>query len=262
MPTHEHAARSGGLEILGVGFGRTGTDSTRAALNRLGFPCYHMFEVLENPDNADHLDFWLEVARSKPGVQHDWDRVFSRYRATVDNPGACVWRELLEANPDAKVLLTLHPKGPEAWYRSTIRTIYALHSRWQFRLLRLLIPRLGRIGEMTDRLIWSRFHRSTMDDPAAAMARYEEHRREVEQSVPADRLLVFRASDGWQPLCSFLGVPVPDEPFPRTNDSAAFQRRLRTMQAPAYVLVALAAGVVFWLLWSLVNRLGPSAFGG
>lgn len=244
---------TGDLELIGVGFGRTGTDSTRAALNQLGFPCYHMFEVLENPDNADHLDFWLEVARSEPGVQHDWSRAFARYRATVDNPGACVWRELIAANPNAKVLLTLHPKGPEAWYRSTIQTIYALHSRWQLRLLRRMIPKLAKMGEMTDRLIWSRFHRSTMDDPAAAMARYEEHQREVEDTVPPERLLVFRASDGWEPLCRFLEVPVPDGPFPRTNDSATFRKRLRLMQAPAYAILALALILLFGGGWLLVR---------
>lgn len=247
--------RFNGLEIVGVGFGRTGTDSTRTALNLLGFPCYHMFEVLENSDNPDHLDFWLEVARSEPGVQHDWQQVFSKYRATVDNPGACVWRELLEANPEAKVLLTLHPKGADAWYRSTINTIYAIRSRWQLRLLRRFIPRLRKMGEMTDRLIWERFHESTMDDPAKAKARYEAHRREVETAVPADRLLVFRASDGWEPLCEFLGVPVPDEPFPRTNDSAAFQRRLRKMQVPAYGLVVVAFALGAGLLWLLAVSL-------
>ena len=253
MVTSDTGSVNDTLEIVGVGFGRTGTDSTRTALNRLGFPCYHMFEVLENPDNPDHLDFWLEVARSEPGVQHDWQRVFANYRATVDNPGACVWRELLEANPTAKVLLTLHPKGPEAWYRSTINTIYAIRSRWQFRLLRRLVPKLGKMGEMTDRLIWTRFHRSTMDDPAAAVRRYEEHREEVLAAVAPERLLEFRASDGWEPLCAFLGVPVPDQPFPRTNDSASFQRRLRRMQSPAYVVVALGVGIIAWLLWVLLS---------
>jgi hypothetical protein len=83
------------------------------ALNRLGWPCYHMKEVLAN--GRSHMDFWEEVSRSEPGSQHDWERVYADYKATVDNPGACVWRELLAAYPEAKVILTLHPKGPEAW---------------------------------------------------------------------------------------------------------------------------------------------------
>jgi len=115
------------LKVIGAGFGRTGTLSVYTALNTLGFPCYHMFEVLKNEDNKSHLDFWRKVfwrkvANSKPGTQHDWEQVFARYTATVDNPACCVWQELLAANPDAKVVLTLHPKGAAAWYESTMET--------------------------------------------------------------------------------------------------------------------------------------------
>lgn len=102
------------LKIIGAGFGRTGTLSAYTALNQLGFPCYHMFEVLENKDNASHLDFWRGVANTEPGAQHDWEQVFANYTAAVDNPASCVWRELMQAYPQAKVLLTLHPRGAEA----------------------------------------------------------------------------------------------------------------------------------------------------
>ncbi len=124
------------LKVIGAGFGRTGTLSTYTALNKLGFPCYHMFEVIENKANKTHLDFWRGVANTPAGTKHDWDQVFAKYTAAVDNPACCVWRELLTAYPDAKVLLTLHPKGPEAWYESTIDTIYFTENRWQFKLLR------------------------------------------------------------------------------------------------------------------------------
>src|SRR3546814_20452256 len=113
------------LKVIGAGFGRTGTLSVCTALNQLGFPCYHMFEVLENKHNKSHLDFWRKVANQKPGTQFDWQQVFARYSATVDNPACCVWRELLVAYPAAKVLLTVPPRGAEAWYESTIDTIYS-----------------------------------------------------------------------------------------------------------------------------------------
>lgn len=121
------------LTLIGAGFGRTGTWSTFAALNRLGLPCYHMQEVILNKANKGHLDFWRKVANSPPGTQQDWSRVFGNYKATVDNPGCCVWRELMAAYPDAKVLLTLHPRGAEAWYESTIDTIYFTENVWQFK---------------------------------------------------------------------------------------------------------------------------------
>ncbi|MEZ5002505.1 MAG: sulfotransferase [Chitinophagales bacterium] len=128
------------LKIIGAGYGRTGTMSTYTALNQLGFPCYHMVEVIQNKANSTHLDFWNHVANAPAGQQHDWDKVFENYTATVDNPGCCVWQELWQAFPDAKIILTLHPGGPEAWYESTIDTIYFTESVWQFKFLKLFTP--------------------------------------------------------------------------------------------------------------------------
>jgi len=88
------------LKVIGTGFGRTGTMSAYTALNQLGFPCYHMFEVIENKENKTHLDFWVKVANTPAGTKHDWDAVFSKYTAAVDNPACCVWRELMQAYPD------------------------------------------------------------------------------------------------------------------------------------------------------------------
>ena len=114
------------LKVIGAGLGRTGTHSTQLALNQLGFPCYHMVEVIVDKDNKTHLDFWRKVANSPPGSEQDFDEIScSRLAlATVDFPGCSVWRELMAAYPDAKVLLTLHPKGPDAWFESVIGTIY------------------------------------------------------------------------------------------------------------------------------------------
>ena len=232
------------LELIGVGFGRTGTDSTRVALNHLGFPCYHMFEMLTNPKNRSHVGFWNAVASTPPGTQHDWGKVFARYRATVDNPAACVWRELVEAYPNAKVLLTLHPGGPSAWYDSTVATIYAPTKAWQWRLLSWTTPFGFRMNRMTRRLIWGRFLENTMDDRGAAIARYERHIEEVKASVPEERLLVFRVDEGWEPLARFLGVPVPESPFPHTNDRETLKRRLARAGRLAYVVLAVLASAV------------------
>jgi hypothetical protein len=128
------------LKIIGAGFGRTGTLSLCTALNELGIICYHMLEVLKNDENKSYLDFWCKVANSEPGMQHDWELVFSKYTAAVDNPACCVLRELFSAYPDAKVLLTLHPKGTEAWYDSTMDTIYFTEKMWQVKVLEFTTP--------------------------------------------------------------------------------------------------------------------------
>ena len=245
------------LKIIGAGFGRTGTLSVYTALRQLGFPCYHMFEVLENKDNESHLDFWRKVANSEPGAQHDWEQVFARYTATVDNPACCVWRELMEAYPDAKVLLTVHPRGADAWYESTMDTIYFTETMWQFKVLELATPFGRKFGDMSRKLIWRRSHENTMGDRNRAIAHYHRHIEDVKAAVPADRLLVFSVGEGWEPLCRFLDMPVPEEPFPNVNDRAAIKKTLNAMTRGAYVILGLGAAALAAVAWGAVALLHP-----
>jgi Sulfotransferase domain len=242
------------LKIIGAGFGRTGTWSTYTALNQLGFRCYHMAEVLMNPENKAHLDFWRKVANSPPGSPHDWSVVFSKYTATVDNPGCCVWRELMAAYPEAKVVLTLHPRGPEAWYDSTVDTIYFTETMWQFKVLEFFTPFGRKFGDMSRRLIWGRTLKGVMGDKTKAVARYKAYVDEVKASVPADKLLIYSVDEGWEPLCAFLGVPRPAGEFPNLNDRASVKKVIADITRGAYSIVAglaallvlLAAALYWW----------------
>lgn len=237
------------LEIIGAGFGRTGTLSTYTALKQLGFPCYHMFEVLENKENKSHLDFWRKVANGESGEQHDWEQVFSNYAAAVDNPACCVWRELLSAYPIAKVVLTVHPRGAEAWYESTLDTIYFTETMWQFKVLEFTTPFGRKFGDMSRKLIWQRSHRGTMNDRDKAIAHYQQHIEDVKATVPADRLLVFSADQGWKPLCDFLGVPVPESEFPNLNDRAAIKKTVRDLTKGAYAVLGLGSAAFSGLIY-------------
>jgi len=240
------------LKLIGAGFGRTGTWSTFAALNKLGLPSYHMQEVIINKANKGHLDFWRKVANDPPGTQQDWNRVFANYSATVDNPGCCVWRELMVAYPDAKVLLTLHPRGAEAWYESTIDTIYFSENVWQFKVLEWLTPFGRKFGDMSHKLVWGRTLQGVMGDRDKAVARYNSYIEEVKAAVPPEKLLVFKVSEGWGPLCDFLGVARPNEPFPNLNDRETIKKIIRSMIIGSYLMLAasvLAAVVVVATLW-------------
>ena len=230
--------------------------STYAALNQLGFPCYHMFEVIENKDNKTHLDFWQKVANTPAGTKHDWDAVFAKYTAAVDNPACCVWRELMQAYPDAKVLLTLHPRGPKAWYESTIDTIYFTENRWQAKLLSTFAPFVRKMSDMSRKLIWQRNHKGTMNDPAHAIAHYQQHIEDVKAAVPPDKLLVFQVDQGWKPLCDFLGVPIPAGPFPNVNDRAQIKKVLAGMTAGAYVILALGAAALAGVIYGVTRLAG------
>jgi len=243
------------LQIIGAGFGRTGTWSTFAALNRLGFPCYHMQEVIMNKANKGHLDFWRAVANTPPGTHHDWNRVFANYTATLDNPACCVWRDLLAEYPDAKVLLTLHPRGAEAWYESTIDTIYFTEILWQFKVLEWLTPFGRKFGDLAHKLLWGRTLKGAMVDKAKAVARYNAYIEEVKAAVPSEQLLVFKVTDGWGPLCRFIGVPEPLEPFPRLNDRESIKKVIRDIIKGSYITLGICvagiAAVLGGLWWAL-----------
>ncbi|HEY8047896.1 MAG TPA: sulfotransferase [Ramlibacter sp.] len=244
------------LKVIGAGYGRTGTMSLYTALGQLGFPCYHMIEVLKNPANKSHLDFWHKVANSPAGQQHDWEQVFARYTAAVDNPACCVWRELMAAYPDAKVVLTVHPRGADAWYDSTMDTIYFTEVMWQFKVLEALTPFGRKFGDMSRKLIWQRSHKGTMTDRAKAIAEYHQHIADVKAAVPPEKLLVFSVEEGWAPLCGFLGVPQPATPFPNVNDRAQIKQEIRNIVKGAYVMLALGAAAIAAVAYGLVRAFG------
>jgi Sulfotransferase domain len=234
------------IKVIGAGFGRTGTLSMRAALEVLGFgPCYHMFELLERPEHAPQ---WRAAIQSG---QADWNRLFDGYKGTVDWPGSTFYKELLQTYPDAKVVLTV--RDSDKWYDSTLRTIYSLWKlRHQSQLLkfgRFFMPQRLRAGvQVIDELIWEQTFCGAFEDRRYAIEIYEQHNEEVKRNVPADQLLVYQPGDGWEPLCEFLGVEVPqDMPFPHLNDTETFnsQRRTRLM------LVCLAPLAAVLLLMGL-----------
>jgi hypothetical protein len=231
------------LEIIGAGFGRTGTMSTYTALKELGLPCYHMIEVLRNPANKSHLDYWRQVADAPAQARSDWETVFGAYRAAVDNPACCVWRELMRAYPEAKVLLTVHPKGADAWFDSVMETIYFTENMWQFKVLEAVTPFGRKFGPMSRKLIWGFLHEGTMPDRAKATAFYNRHIEDVKRAVPAEKLLVFSVDQGWKPLCDFLGVAVPNTPFPSVNDRAEFQKIKQGVAKGAYTMLGIGAAI-------------------
>lgn len=205
------------LEVIGPGFGRTGTLSTKHALEMLGFgPCHHMEEVLQHPEQVPH---WQAVAA---GRAVDWREVFRGYRAQVDWPGAYAWRELAAAYPEAKVVFTVRPE--ESWWNSFSSTIGALANAPE----RTMAP--PHVKEMMDAaytMIEDKTFGAPCADREAALAAYRRHIDDVKAEIPAERLLVFDVAQGWEPLCRFLDRPVPEAAFPRTNATDDFWDLIR-----------------------------------
>lgn len=201
------------VELIGAGFGRTGTSSIRMALERIGAgPCHHMSEVFANPGQ---IATWHTAAR---GEAVDWPAFLSGYRSLIDWPSSYFWRDLMRAFPEAKVLLTV--RDPEAWWESFSQTILTMLDVASFP-----DPALAGWPAMVDAIVTQGTFGGRPGDRDHVIAVFERHIAEVKAEVPADRLLVYEARQGWQPLCDFMGVPVPDEAFPRVNDTAEFKAR-------------------------------------
>ena len=158
----------------------------------------------------------------------------------------------MEANPDAKILLTLHPGGPEAWYKSTSETIYAMSKMWEGKLLAFVIPPFNKMTRMTSKLIWGRFLKGTMDNKQDAINRYNEHILDVKRQVPADRLLIFSVDQGWEPLCEFLGKEVPKTRFPNVNDKAEMKKMIKWVSVFTRIFIALIVIIGGLLIWMMV----------
>lgn len=231
------------VKVIGSGFGRTGTLSLQAALQQLGFgPCYHMVEVIKHPG---HPKTWLRIAR---GERPDWRALFEKFEATVDFPACVYYAELLREFPDAKVVHSVRDKAD--WYRSSYETIF--QSRTVFPAwLRRASTFIDGLLEMTERIIWNGVFEGRFEDAQRAQQIFDDHTARVRATVPADRLLVFDVRDGWTPLCRFLGVPVPNTPFPNVNDRESMLRQIRMLRRLTRALPWLLAAAIGVLAISL-----------
>ena len=211
--------------VIGAGFGRSGTTSLKKALEMLGYgPCYHMQTAMTR---FWHCRFWI---RARAGEPVDLRKFFRGYNAAVDWPVCEFYREMMQAFPDAKVVLSV--RDPERWYDSVLPTLWAIDQvlPWWF-------P--PSVRQMHYDVIWNARFDGEFLDRDKAIAVYRAHVEEVKRTVPSERLLVFDVAEGWQPLCDFLGKPVPSgEPFPRLNDRRFFDRLLLALRIAEWAVPA------------------------
>ncbi len=202
-----------GLSVIGTGFGRTGTLSLKQALETLGVGrCYHMMEVIQNPA---HIPIWSDAA---DGTAIDWEALYDGYSATVDYPSTRFWRELTTAYPNAKVIHTV--RDPARWYDSAINTIFQ-HMNSPPPEVSLLASLVA----MARKVVFEQTFDGRIDDRDYAIEVFERHTEDVKHVIDVERLLIFEVAEGWEPLCTFLDLPVPSEPFPRANEREEFQKR-------------------------------------
>ena len=190
----------------------------------LGFPCYHMRDMMS--DLATSVPQWRKALEG----DGDWEEIFEGKESIVDWPGGYHWRELMDVYPDAKVLLSV--RDADSWVRSMHNTIAAIWfgdnlmhhlAMAQYHVDPLYASWLDVLGDMWTKADIMMASRGDADAMAAEMNRWNQ---EIIDTVPSERLLVWYPTDGWEPLCEFLEVPVPDGPVPNVNDTENFQKNL------------------------------------
>lgn len=213
------------IELIGAGLPRTGTLTQKVALEQLGLsPCYHWVDVLADLNRVDQWE------RAMDG-EADWPEIFGPARATVDWPGGYFYRELAEAYPEAKVLLSV--REPESWERSFRDTIWAMS--YGRELMPLLAHARAEIDPafrsylaFVERMFWGPqgSFKEGYAEPSQLIEQMIRHTEEVKATIPPERLLVWEVGEGWGPLCGFLGVEEPAGEFPHANDRETFLDRV------------------------------------
>jgi hypothetical protein len=207
------------VQLIGAGFGRTGTMSLKAALEEIGYgPSFHMIDLVRDPSRLPH---WAAAAA---GERVDWTEALAGWESTVDWPGCTYWEEMAETWPDAPVLLSV--RDPESWYRSCLNSIHEakeLALRGELEGGAESPPSPEVLGMIND-LIWNGTFHGRFMEKDYALDVFRRHNEDVRSKVAGDKLLVFEVREGWGPLCDFLGVEVPDTPFPHLNDTESFRQ--------------------------------------
>lgn len=210
------------LKVIGAGYGRTGTKSLQLALEKLGFgKCYHMEALFRNPHDVVH---WQNAYEEKPT---DWNALFNGYSSAVDFPSSMYYKELASHFPDAKVILTT--RDPESWYKSAHDTIFSFDPGPKLKIKMLLsmiwsttARNLFKVIMLNDKSIWRKYFDGKFKDKAYTINKFKQHTEDVKRQIPNNRLLIFHPKDGWEPLCTFLNLSIPSEPFPNTNTKQNF----------------------------------------
>ena len=198
------------ISLIGAGYGRTGTLSLKSALETLGYnKCHHMIEVIRNPGESEK---WLQAIDAKTV---NWASLLKGYEATVDWPACHFYRELADYYPKAKVLLSI--RDPLDWFESMSATTLGVIRK------RMQASNAGQPKNLGTELVVNAAFGGEIDDAEHAIRMFNQHTKEVVDTIDSDRLLIYNAREGWEPLCQFLDKPVPDTPFPRVNSRDEFE---------------------------------------
>lgn len=231
------------MKVLALGLGRTGTASLRDALKILGYTdTYHMMSAsVENP--PDCLCWQDAFAAKYEGRgtfgRKQWDALLGHCQAVCDWPAVAFSKELVEAYPEAKVIITT--RDVDSWHKSVLKTVNWRANDPELKTLANFDWSAGLYQPMLANF-WKYFFYNDFEN--RGKERFDDYYNEIRELVPAGELLEYRVSSGWRPLCEYLEVPIPDVEFPRSNDADGFVQRCRAQNRKQAMNVLLRLVVV------------------
>ncbi|KAI0128612.1 hypothetical protein BJ170DRAFT_336573 [Xylariales sp. AK1849] len=203
------------MKVLILGMPRTGTQSLADALIQLGIaPVYHMREVGKNK----HQSLWIEALEAKfegkgqPYGRVQFDRILGDFEALADYPAAIFPTELIEAYPEAAIILTV--RNEDKWCDSMMATLRHAYTHAPD-------PNPSPMAPLA-----SKYHACCWKDdfPSHGRAAYLCQTAVVREAVKARKFLEYETGSGWGPLCEFLSLEVPDAPYPRNDDWLEYKK--------------------------------------
>ncbi|XP_076804510.1 uncharacterized protein LOC143448590 [Clavelina lepadiformis] len=208
------------MKVIVAGDAKTGTTTMCTALTILGYKTYDFFEHY-----SYHGDDWNKLLESGGSVD-DFRRMYQDVDAVTDVPACYFWEQIHEAFPDAKIILSI--RDEDAWYKSFSKQFVTNNGLQNFFTIAPSIPlfdwwKLYKWYKNTMRVVSGiEFPSKKPPNEMVSRLKYRMHNNYVIQMAPKDKLLVYKVSEGWEPLCKFLNAVVPNVPFPRKNVNATF----------------------------------------
>ncbi|KAK4183424.1 hypothetical protein QBC35DRAFT_112986 [Podospora australis] len=228
------------LKVINASLFRMGTKSMAHAYQMLGFKTHHglLEDVTESPwtqiEQAAEATWPLvpEARPHPPFTRADWDAVWcARGFQVVTDLASPFAIQLIKAYPEAKVVVV--QRDFDKWWpsfrdevldRVMIQPMATINGWVAWKVMGL------RTVHAMRKVHFGLFHARTRDQIAVnARKTYAEYFAEIRRLVPPERRLEYKLGDGWEPLCDFLGVPVPgpDVPFPRANEQEAHREEVK-----------------------------------
>ncbi|KAI2619612.1 hypothetical protein GGR54DRAFT_602742 [Hypoxylon sp. NC1633] len=223
------------MEVLCVGFPHCATESLQQALLKLGYDYnYHEWDILFEEPNYSRS--WVRLCRKKwfgPLAEEctisrtEFDAVLGNAVAVTDPVGSIFAADLIAAYPEAKVVLN-YCKDIDAWHDSIKQTAAWYNRSWSLWFISFLSRDAFWSWHCYMRFMSFGLFRALDGNIETSIARsgkraYHEHTNTIRGLVPKERLLEWKAEDGWEPLCEFLDKPIPNEAFPHSNAATVWQ---------------------------------------